>query len=43
MSNAIESIKQIANDVTQDDNDHNGLAHYLQDYFKIDVPSQFAV
>lgn len=43
MQNAIDSIKALANDTTVEDNDHNGLAHYLQDYFQMEVPSEFAV
>lgn len=35
MQNAIPSIKQVANDVTADDNDHDGLAHYLSAYLKL--------
>lgn len=37
MKNAIPAIKKIADDVTPVDNDHNGLAKYLQDYFKLAV------
>ncbi len=37
MRNAIPSIKKIADDVTSVDNDHNGLAKYLQAYFKLRV------
>lgn len=37
MQNAIPAIKKVANDVTPVDNDHNGLAKYLQAYFKLSV------
>lgn len=37
MQNAIPKIKTIADDVTELDNDHDGLAHYLQDYFKLNI------
>lgn len=37
MRNAIPAIKKIADDVTSVDNDHNGLAKYLQAYFKLKV------
>lgn len=43
MKNGIESIKRIANDVTQDDNDHDGLAHYLQAYFGLEQPAESAM
>ena len=39
MKNAIPAIKDVADDVTSVDNDHNGLAKYLQDYFKLSVPT----
>lgn len=35
MQNAISSIKKIADDVTRDDNEHDGLAHYLTKYLKL--------
>lgn len=35
MQNATPTIKGIANDVTPLDNDHDGLATYLQDYLKL--------
>ena len=34
---AVDDIKQIADDVTPLDNDHDGLAKYLQDYFHLDA------
>ena len=37
MKNAVDDIKQIADDVTPLDNDHDGLAKYLQDYFHLDA------
>lgn len=37
MQNAIPAIKKIADDVTSVDNDHNGLAKYLQAYFKLEA------
>lgn len=37
MQNAIPAIKKVADDVTPVDNDHNGLAKYLQNYFKLSV------
>ncbi|MDF9445294.1 HAD hydrolase family protein, partial [Limosilactobacillus mucosae] len=37
MQNAVDDIKQIADDVTPVDNDHDGLAKYLQDYFHLDA------
>lgn len=37
MKNAIPAIKAVANDVTSVDNDHNGLAKYLQQYFKLAI------
>lgn len=37
MRNAIPAIKQLADDVTEFDNDHNGLAKYLQKYFKLAI------
>lgn len=37
MQNAIPEIKDLADDVTSLDNDHNGLAKYLQDYFKLAI------
>ena len=35
MQNATAPIKQLANDMTTLDNDHDGLATYLQDYLKL--------
>ncbi|MBB1062256.1 Cof-type HAD-IIB family hydrolase [Limosilactobacillus fastidiosus] len=35
MNNAIPEIKSIADDVTPLDNEHNGLARYLQDYLEL--------
>lgn len=35
MQNAIPEVKLIADDVTKDDNTHDGVAHYLQDYFHL--------
>lgn len=35
MKNGQPKIKEIADDVTQFDNNHNGLAEYLKEYFKI--------
>ena len=35
--NAISEPKSIANDVTPIDNEHNGLAKYLQAYFKVTI------
>lgn len=43
MNNAIDSIKSVADDVTEFDNDSDGLARYLQKYFNIEVPTQNAV
>ena len=37
MRNAIPAIKKVADDVTPVDNDHNGLAKYLQNYFRLSV------
>ena len=37
MKNAVDDIKQIADDVTPLDNNHDGLAKYLQDYFHLDA------
>lgn len=37
MHNAIPELKSIANDVTPIDNEHNGLAKYLRDYFKVTI------
>ncbi|MDO4903698.1 MAG: Cof-type HAD-IIB family hydrolase [Limosilactobacillus sp.] len=37
MQNAIPDLKKVADDVTSIDNDHDGLAKYLQDYFKLSV------
>lgn len=37
MQNAIPDIKAIADDVTPVDNDHDGLAKYLQEYFKLSI------
>lgn len=37
MNNANDHLKSIANDVTQLNNEHDGLATYLQDYLKLDV------
>lgn len=37
MKNAVPEIKEIADDVTPIDNEHNGLAKYLQAYFKLSV------
>lgn len=37
MKNAIPSIAADADDQTEDDNQHDGLAHYLQNYFKLSV------
>lgn len=37
MQNAIPEVKAVANDVTPIDNDHNGLAKYLRDYFKVAI------
>ncbi|QMU07729.1 Cof-type HAD-IIB family hydrolase [Levilactobacillus suantsaii] len=37
MQNATPAIKQLANDVTAVDNDHDGLANYLADYLHLDV------
>jgi hydroxymethylpyrimidine pyrophosphatase-like HAD family hydrolase len=33
----LTTLKQIADDVTPLDNDHDGLAKYLQDYFHLDA------
>lgn len=38
MNNAIDNIKAIADDITPLDNEHDGLAHYLQDYLKLPQP-----
>lgn len=35
MKNGTSDIKNIANDVTMLDNDHDGLAYYLEDYLKL--------
>lgn len=35
MKNAIPEIKNVANDITEFDNDHDGLAIYLQQYLKL--------
>ncbi|MGF3072483.1 Cof-type HAD-IIB family hydrolase [Facklamia sp. P13069] len=35
MSNAIQPLKDIANDITEHSNDQDGLAHYLIDYFNL--------
>lgn len=35
MANGIDDLKAIAQDVTSVDNDHDGLAHYLQDYLSL--------
>ncbi|GKT02658.1 Cof-type HAD-IIB family hydrolase [Furfurilactobacillus entadae] len=35
MANGISDIKAIAQDVTTVDNDHDGVAHYLQDYLAL--------
>ncbi|MCF7523595.1 hypothetical protein L3X07_11145 [Levilactobacillus brevis] len=35
MQNATPAIKALANDITPLDNDHDGLATYLQDYLKL--------
>ncbi|WP_143461994.1 Cof-type HAD-IIB family hydrolase [Levilactobacillus enshiensis] len=35
MQNATPTIKGLANDITPLDNDHDGLASYLQDYLKL--------
>ena len=37
MQNAIPKIKEVADDVTELDNDHDGLAAYLEKYFKLDA------
>ena len=37
MKNAVPDILNIADDVTAVDNDHNGLAKYLQDYYKLAI------
>lgn len=39
MKNAIPEIKAIANDQTQFDNHHAGVARYLKEYFKRDLAS----
>lgn len=35
MQNGTEQLKSIANDITQVDNDHDGLALYLEDYLNL--------
>lgn len=35
MQNGIEELKNISDDLTTKTNDQNGLAHYLQNYFKL--------
>lgn len=35
MQNATAPIKRLANDVTELDNNHDGLAHYLQNYLQL--------
>jgi len=35
MQNATPTIKGLANDVTRLDNEHDGLAAYLQDYLEL--------
>jgi hypothetical protein len=35
MNNGIEELKQIADDLTERTNHEDGLAHYLQNYFKL--------
>ncbi|CUS26201.1 HAD superfamily hydrolase [Paucilactobacillus oligofermentans DSM 15707 = LMG 22743] len=37
MKNAIPSITALADDQTEVDNQHDGLAHYLNDYLKLDI------
>lgn len=37
MSNGIEELKAVANDVTTLTNHENGLAHYLKKYFKLSI------
>lgn len=39
MRNAIPAVKLVADDVTKDDNAHDGVAHYLQDYFHLPQPA----
>lgn len=35
MKNGTEQIRSLANDVTQLDNDHDGMAYYLEDYLNL--------
>ncbi len=35
MQNGTKQLKAIANDITPLDNDHDGLAHYLEDYLEL--------
>ncbi|MEY8441308.1 Cof-type HAD-IIB family hydrolase [Lactobacillaceae bacterium 24-114] len=41
MNNAIDNIKAIADDITPLDNEHDGLAHYLQDYLRLPEPISY--
>lgn len=35
MQNGTEQLKSVANDITKYDNNHDGLAHYLEDYLDL--------
>ena len=35
MKNGTEQIRSLANDVTSLDNDHDGMAYYLEDYLDL--------
>ena len=35
MQNGTDKLKSLANDITEYDNEHDGLARYLEDYLKL--------
>ncbi|NCD07620.1 MAG: hypothetical protein EOL97_16040, partial [Spirochaetia bacterium] len=35
MLNGVDDLKIVARDITTYDHDHDGIAHYLIDYFKL--------